>query len=59
MEMSDHLQNSAPFTPWSSPSTRWIEDLVGFRAYLDAVEKWKICSNRESNPDAPVVVPVA
>jgi hypothetical protein len=49
------------FTPRERvPGTHWIGDWVGPRAGLDKVSKRKIPSpRRESNPDRPIVQPVA
>jgi hypothetical protein len=48
------------FTPLETAlGTQCVEGWVGPRAGLDAVEKRKSCSYRESNPDFSVVKPAA
>jgi len=61
MEVSDQLHAPAALPPGKEPpGTHWIGGWVGPRAVLDAVEKRKIPSpRRESNPDHPIVQPVA
>jgi hypothetical protein len=53
--------HASRFTPRErAPRTHWIGDWVDPRAGLDTVAKRKIPSPpRESNPDHPVVQPVA
>jgi hypothetical protein len=46
------------FTPGErAPGTHWIGGWVGPRVGLDAMEKKKVCSCREPNPDSPVRSP--